>query len=60
MDTKLENICEIPKNFPTKTCELEVKYILLQHIYEQTGTYTGVTFIQKHKQRLQIKYKQRL
>ena len=52
MDTKLENICEIPKNFPIKTCELEVKYILLQHIYEQTGTYTGVAFIKKHKPRL--------
>ena len=27
------------QNFPIKTCELEVKYILLQHIYGYAGTY---------------------
>lgn len=33
MGTKLENICEMSKKFPMKTCKLEVKYILLQHLF---------------------------
>lgn len=32
MNAKLGNICEIHKIFFAKTCKLEVKYILLQHI----------------------------
>ena len=33
MGTKLEKICEIPNIFLIKTCKLEVKYILLQHVF---------------------------